>query len=134
MFHDGIQLLGLCQTKVACAMYIIILNLVMLNYLGVLPDINVKVTKYFGHERNTTLDEKNKSIAANNTLATKESIVLFWTFNYFSDALGLDTQTDMVHFDCGKYMCGVTKNRTYLKQSHVIVFNPRVSKGRNSLI
>ena len=134
MVDNGIQSIGVCQTKVSCVMYTIILNLLMLIYFGVLPNDNVKVTKYFGYERITALDEKNKSIVANNTLATKESIILFWTFNYFSHALGLDTGTDMVHFDCGHYMCGVTKNRTYLKQSHVIVFNPRASKGRNILI
>ena len=122
MLFDDSQFFGLCQTKVVCLILVITLNLLTLSNFGVLP--KVKLAEHFGHEWNTTMD--------NNTLVTKENIILLWTFNYFSDGLGLDRQTDMVHFDCGNYRCGVTKNRTYLKQSHVILFNPRVSKGRKT--
>ena len=63
----------------------------------------------------------------NNSKTSKgENLILFWTFNYLTKAVGLD-RVLMTHYDCGPYQCNITRNRTYLAQSKVIVFNPRSS-------
>ena len=70
------------------------------------------------------------SIISSDAVNKTETIILFWTFNYYSKLLNLD-ESDLVSFDCGEYTCGITKNKTYLLESDVVIFNPRFSRKRN---
>ena len=54
--------------------------------------------------------------------------ILLWTFSYYSKPMNLDKQ-DIATFECGKYKCGVTKNRHHLQKSKVIIFNPKYSNS-----
>ena len=101
----------------------------VLNYSGSLP--STTVNHVTGPSQDTNYTAVDRKIETRSTAAPRDkSLILFWTFNYFSKKLGLDSDTDINYFECGRYKCGVTKNRTYLKQSHVIIFNPRASKGK----
>ena len=69
--------------------------------------------------------------AVENQLDRNASIILLWTRS-LSSRLGLNKSTKaLAHFDCGSYQCAVTRDRTQLTKSQVIVFNPRWSEGNS---
>ena len=58
----------------------------------------------------------------------RKGIILFWNSYWLTSGVGLDG-VRTISFDCGVYQCNVTKDRSFLNQSHVIILNPRETKG-----
>ena len=73
--------------------------------------------------RNKTLGSRTDTITS-----PRKGIILFWNSYWLSSGVGLD-RVKTVPYDCGVYQCNVTKDRSYLPQSHVIIFNPRAIRG-----
>ena len=73
--------------------------------------------------QNKALDSKTDK----NT-SPRQGIILVWNSYFLTSRVGLDS-VRTIHYDCGVYQCNVTKDRSYLNQSHVIILNPRVTTG-----
>ena len=84
-----------------------------------------------GKNKEDYMDVTNEKISKTKI---KEGIILLWNFNYLAADTGLNKTVNLVNFYCGDYQCKITTDRSYLKQSNVVVFNPRVSKGNNNVI
>ena len=58
------------------------------------------------------------------TLTKHQATILLWTKVYLMSPQ---------NFNCGPYKCYITRNRSLLNTSNVIVFNARFAKGKENL-
>ena len=73
--------------------------------------------------RNKALDSR-----IDTNTSRRKGIILFWNSYWLTSGVGLD-RVRTVSYDCGVYQCNVTKDRSFLHQSNVIIFNPRAIRG-----
>ena len=60
------------------------------------------------------------------TEKNKYGVILLWTKTFYIKRKSQDIQ-------CGKHTCKISRNRTLLPRSDIIVFNVRFTKGNNIL-
>ena len=125
--------------KMLCATTIFIILTLLWNLLyeadalGELSKVNADT------RRNNTSSNANKQRKQMESIPTESSqnsentgprkgIILFWNSYWLTSGVGLDG-VRTISFDCGVYQCNVTKDRSFLNQSHVIILNPRETKG-----
>ena len=94
------------------------------NTISSLKLSDVKLAK--GNKNNKELKGQKENISE---ISKKKGMILFWNSYYLTRTIGLG-KVLTVHYDCGEYQCNVTRDRSYLNRSHVIMFNPRTSKGK----
>ena len=94
----------------------------------IFENLRQKTTKLTRRINKIESDQKYQNKTISRT-SKKKGIIMFWNSYYLTSTIGLD-KVLTVHYDYGEYQCNVTRDRSYLTRSHVIVFNPRVSNGK----
>ena len=127
------------QFKILCATTIFVILTLWWNLLyegdalGELSKVNADTRS------NNTSSNANKQRKQMGSIPTESSqnsentsrrkgIILFWNSYWLTSGVGLDG-VRTIPYDCGVYQCNVTKDRSYLTQSHAIILNPRETKG-----
>ena len=72
------------------------------------------------------LKSANENIHKDYNLKGNLGLILLWTKTYFIVHSNHLTK----HIHCGEYGCQISRNRSLLPQSDLVVFNARYAKGR----
>ena len=81
--------------------------------------LNSNMQKLILFKKNNTNTHRNYNLKGN------FGLILLWTQTYFIAQSHQMTE----HIHCGEYECQVSRNRSLLPQSDLVVFNARFAKG-----